>query len=227
MKTLVIFDIDGTLTNTNQVEGQCYVEAFNHTFGFEDRSQNWEDLNNVTDWGIAEEILFQKTGRHYTFDQIKPMIPRFVEGLREAFDRDPTQFSEVPGAIKFYHECLHIDQFVVGIATGSWEESGKIKLNSIGIDPYKVYYAHSNLYKSREQITNHVIQAAEKDHPGQLTKVVYFGDGIWDFRTCRNLNIDFIGIDVQENGKLQSIGAQIVYPNFLNQTALLEQILTD
>ena len=224
MKSLVIFDIDGTLADTNEVEGRCYIQAFNHTFGFDDKHQNWEVLQNVTDWGIAEEILFNKTGLNYSLEQISKMIPKFVKLLWEEYDRDIGQFSEVPGAYQFYHQVLQDDRFVVGIATGSWEDSGRMKLQSVNIDPSDVYFAHSNLFKSRENITRYVIDAAQKDHKEEFQKVVYFGDGVWDFKTCRNLGIDFIGIDVNGNGKLKKLGTKHVFNNYLDKEKLISII---
>ncbi|MGB0840605.1 MAG: hypothetical protein ACPGXL_10715, partial [Chitinophagales bacterium] len=53
----VIFDIDGTLADTKTVEDKCFIAAFYQTFGIDLSHQKWEDLKNVTDWGITEEII--------------------------------------------------------------------------------------------------------------------------------------------------------------------------
>ncbi len=48
---LVIFDIDGTLTDTNAVDGECYAAAFEREFG---RPVDWRNLTHRTDSGIAQ-----------------------------------------------------------------------------------------------------------------------------------------------------------------------------
>ncbi len=47
----VIFDIDGTLTDTKAVDDKCFIKAFDQTFGIDISNQKWEDLQHVTDWG--------------------------------------------------------------------------------------------------------------------------------------------------------------------------------
>ena len=51
---------------------------------------------------------------------------------------------------------------VLGIATGSWEESAKLKLEAIGIELGGICFSNSDYHKSREAITKYVI--------GQLTR---------------------------------------------------------
>ena len=40
--TLVLFDIDGTLTATSAVDAQCYAAAFYRTFGFPLPTTDWD-----------------------------------------------------------------------------------------------------------------------------------------------------------------------------------------
>ncbi|MBI3191378.1 MAG: hypothetical protein HYZ36_01850 [Pedosphaera parvula] len=48
---LVIFDIDGTLTETNAVDADCYVRALAEVFGFADVDTDWSTYPHVTDSG--------------------------------------------------------------------------------------------------------------------------------------------------------------------------------
>jgi len=63
---LIIFDIDGTLTNTKEVDDKCFINAFEKTFQLNIKDQIWADLKNVTDWGITEEIIYQRLKRKPT-----------------------------------------------------------------------------------------------------------------------------------------------------------------
>ena len=53
---------------------------------------------------------------------------------------------------------------------------------------------------------------------------VGLGDGVWDYKTCRNLGIRFIGIDVLQDGKLAAIGAEAVFKDFCNKNKILDII---
>lgn len=52
--TAIVFDIDGTLTNTRKVDDKCFIKAFKNTFEIDISNQNWSEFTNVTDWGITE-----------------------------------------------------------------------------------------------------------------------------------------------------------------------------
>jgi beta-phosphoglucomutase-like phosphatase (HAD superfamily) len=53
----IIFDIDGTLADTKAVDDKCFIQAFMETFQIDLQHQNWAALENVTDWGITEEVI--------------------------------------------------------------------------------------------------------------------------------------------------------------------------
>jgi beta-phosphoglucomutase-like phosphatase (HAD superfamily) len=56
---LVIYDIDGTLTDTNNVDELCYVQAVREVLKIPDVDSDWNHYRNVTDQGVAEEIIEQ------------------------------------------------------------------------------------------------------------------------------------------------------------------------
>jgi len=53
---LVVFDIDGTLTDTNKVDGVCYWQAVREVLGLAQEQPDWSGFRHVTDVGIAAEI---------------------------------------------------------------------------------------------------------------------------------------------------------------------------
>jgi len=110
----------------------------------------------------------------------------------------------------------------VGIATGAWEESAKLKLKMIGIDTQGIAFSNSSRFISREDITKDVIQQLTTNPIND--KIIYFGDGEWDYHTCIKLNIRFIGIDINNNGKLKKLGAKIVFNNFTKRDEIVKNI---
>ena len=48
---LVVFDIDGTLTNTNLEDGECYWRALCEVLGFSSEQPQWSEFRHVTDVG--------------------------------------------------------------------------------------------------------------------------------------------------------------------------------
>lgn len=220
----IIFDIDGTLTNTMPVEDKCFFKAFELTFGLDITDQDWADYRNVTDWGITEEIMQKNFNRLPGDMEYNALKDTFLTLLKAEKSKDDTQFSEVPGAREFLGRLDTRPGYALGFATGSWSQSARIKLDTIGIDANQYAFSNSDHYKSREDITLHTIEQLKQRTGNSPDQIVYFGDGIWDFKTCQNLGIGFIGIDANGNNKLKSLGAEVVFNNYLDQEAVLNAI---
>ena len=52
---LVMFDIDGTLTQTCAVDAACYVEAVMEVTGLRAISTDWASYRHTTDSGILDD----------------------------------------------------------------------------------------------------------------------------------------------------------------------------
>lgn len=221
----VIFDIDGTLANTKKVEDKCFMKAFEQTFQIDIWNQKWENLKNVTDWGITEEIIHREWNRKPRKNEYELMISNFVTNLNEERIKDKLQFSEISGARDFFYELKEIDQFKLGIATGSWEKSAKLKLETIEIELDEICFSNSDYYKSREAITKDVIEQLIRKNSKTPEQIIYFGDGEWDFKTCQNLGIEFIGIDVDNDHKLKRLGAKNVFTDYSNKKQIMNKLI--
>lgn len=211
---LIIFDIDGTLTDTKQVDDACFMQAFENIFGINIQNQKWENLKNITDWGITEEIILQRENRIPSKNEYRKIKNNFIDLISEKRKIAPELFQEIKGASSFFNQLKKRNDIALGIATGGWEETALIKLNAIGISINDYPFSNSNYFKTREEITLNCIRQAEKKYQHRFEDIIYFGDGKWDYLTCKKLGIQFIGIDNVGNGKLKSWGSKIVFQDF-------------
>jgi phosphoglycolate phosphatase-like HAD superfamily hydrolase len=217
----VIFDIDGTLANTKTVDDQCFIKSFMDTFEIDITNEKWEELQNVTDWGMTEEILIREVKRNPTNDDYRRMKTNMLSNLANEKIRDQSQFNEVLGARNFFYELKEKKEFELGIATGAWEQSAKFKLDSIGIELNSICFSNSDHHKRREDITRDVINQLKNRTNTSPDQIIYFGDGAWDYKTCKNLGIDFIGIDIKGSGDLGRIGAKTVFRDFSDNVSIM------
>src|SRR5689334_12282969 len=97
MTRLLIFDIDGTLTASNHLDTECYVQAMSEHLGVAIDS-DWSRYRHVTDSGIASE-LFQIHGRAAT--EVILVRERFVELIEQALRTKPELCQQVHGASEF------------------------------------------------------------------------------------------------------------------------------
>ena len=61
---LAIFDIDGTLTNTNSVDDGCFVKALADSHAISGINTNWATYTHTTDSGITQQVFQERFGRN-------------------------------------------------------------------------------------------------------------------------------------------------------------------
>jgi beta-phosphoglucomutase-like phosphatase (HAD superfamily) len=133
LRKLVIFDIDGTLTESVAVDEACFVQAFRDVLGIERINTNWLEYSFQTDSGLALEICRIHLGRDPIAEELSRLQSRFIQLLRAAVDRTGNSIQEVAGASTYLHRLSAHPGWRVAIATGGWRESARFKLASAGL----------------------------------------------------------------------------------------------
>ncbi|MFN2393767.1 MAG: HAD family hydrolase, partial [Pyrinomonadaceae bacterium] len=192
---LAIFDIDGTLTETNEVDDKCFVKAFAASHQITDIETDWTKYTHVTDSGLVLEIFNQRLGRAPDEEDFLTFKNCFIKNLNEYTSKDETLFAEVSNA-KAMLEKLKLEKgWAIALATGCFYGSAKLKLEKAKIDIKDFPIGTADDAVSREEILQIAIEKSLKKYGlAKFEKVVSIGDGVWDVRTAKNLNLDFIGI---------------------------------
>jgi phosphoglycolate phosphatase-like HAD superfamily hydrolase len=217
---LVIFDVDGTLTDTVTVDAHCFLRAFADVCGFAAVDPNWSRYHNATDAGIYHEVFEARMGRAPSLNETIKFRDYLVELFRVAARAAP--FAAVAGAPQLLAQ-LHISEaYRVALATGCWRESARVKMASARME-YDAYpSASADDAPEREAIMQLAVERAAERY-GCLDDAVYVGDGLWDARACRVLGIPFIGIGKAASAaKLHAEGAIEVLPDFSDSDRLLQ-----
>lgn len=188
---LIIFDVDGTLTDTMAVDARCFLRTFVEVCNFADVDPDWSRYKNATDAGIFHEIFLSRNGRPPSEIETTRFRDHLVRLFRCAAAE--ARFSAIAGAPQLLARLDQSGQYKVALATGCWRESARVKMASAGMD-YDVYpSASADDAPDRESIMQLVVERAAARYRG-LEDSVYVGDGVWDARACRALGIPFIGI---------------------------------
>jgi phosphoglycolate phosphatase-like HAD superfamily hydrolase len=95
---LVMFDVDGTLTETMKVDEQCFVRSFKDVFGLVDIDTDWSHYSRPTDSGIFHDVFTSRIGRSPTAQEVSQFRQRFIQLLAAASSQSP--FAPVAGADK-------------------------------------------------------------------------------------------------------------------------------
>ncbi len=218
--TLVMFDIDGTLTLTDGIDGECYVQALADVFGFEGIDADWSNYTHTTDSGILAELCHSRIGRSPSDHEATGFKTRFVELLADAAGK--CSFDPVAGAPKFLANLVAKAEFRVSLATGAWRDSARLKMASAGLcfDDYPSATADDAV--ERAAIMEISLQRAVALNKRNFASVVYVGDGVWDARACRALGMPFIGIGADDQAeRLRGEGAVVTFPDLSDSDAFV------
>lgn len=220
---LAIFDIDGTLTNTNSVDDQCFVKALAEAHAITNIITDWASYPHTTDSGIMAQVFQEKFGRDPRETELGKFKNSFVNLLDEQYKSNSSGFDEIAGAAIALERLKREPDWVVAVATGCWRASALLKLSAakIDIDGIPAAYAEDGL--SREAILESAVsQSLERYAQTSFEKIVSIGDGLWDVRTARRLGFDFLGVGSgQAAAMLHNAGAKHVVEDFADYDKLI------
>ena len=145
----VIFDIDGTLIQSANVDDELYRQSVIELLGPVRFRPSLSDYRRVTDSGVLMEVLEDNDLRDIP-DPTEPIQARFVE-LLEDYVAQHGPFAEIPGAKEFIEAHRQSERHAVAIATGGWRLSALLKLQSAGFDVGGVPIATSDDHHDRHR----------------------------------------------------------------------------
>ena len=187
---LVVFDIDGTLVDSLEINCRLYVEAVESVLGVQ-VDDDWSRYTHVTDSGILNEIM-DEAGGHFDRPLATARIrEEFVRVVSDHIGREG-QMPEIAGARAFVERLMSHPGASVAVATGGWRETAELKLRGIGLDPGELCLATSSDAVSRVEIMR--IAADKALRGGRATRTTYFGDRPWDLRATRELGYGFVAV---------------------------------
>jgi phosphoglycolate phosphatase-like HAD superfamily hydrolase len=190
---LVLFDLDGTLVHSQSVDSEIYVRSLGEVFGFADVDSDWSGYRHTTDSGILQETFQLRLGRAPTVREVSAFRAHFVAGITAAAAQAP--FREIPGAGQALRHIGAAQFYHIGLATGGWSQSARCKMSSAGLCYDAFPSASADDAIARTAIMQLAIARSLKHVRGRrFDTMVYVGDGIWDARACRELEIPFVGI---------------------------------
>lgn len=223
---LVMFDIDGTLTESNALDDESYLQALSEVFGFSEVSSDWTSYSHVTDACILREVCQHKLGRIPSLAEVEAFQKRFLELLTEGAAANDG-IKAIPGALKMLSHLLESPDYAVAYAGGAWTTSALFKLQSAYLPIKNIPYAFSDDDESREGITAIALTRAKEYYGQSFQSIVYIGDGIWDIRSARKSGYAFIGIASGDQAEeLFLAGATHVFSSYNDCESFLEALAT-
>jgi FMN phosphatase YigB (HAD superfamily) len=204
----VIFDIDGTLLDSNSVDDELYLAAVQRVLGTVRIRGSWSAYAQVTDSGMLSEIM-RDNGIRLESWIVETIRNEFVEDLRRHIEQNGP-FVQIPGARQFVNELEAATEQACAYATGGWSASARLKLESAGFPVQGVPLAACDDMPDRRQIMREALAALGSE----FETVTYYGDGEWDRDAARSLGWHFMPVGIRLGGltRYQTNGALTEQP---------------
>ncbi len=213
----LIFDIDGTLTDTTGLDDRFFLEAVAAVTGTPPVVDSWEVFSEVTDSALARALLARDGIRAMGEAGIMEVRRTFIARWKTAVANGEAPVVPVPGAREVFEEALARRDLCVAIATGGWGPTALLKLAAAGFAVDERIVASADDAEQRAVIlrTASSLAAAVRGVPG-FSGVIVIGDGVWDARDAHAVGAGFVGIaaDPVRALRLRAEGAVAVVPDF-------------
>ena len=221
---LVVFDVDGTLTDTNAMDAEW--QAAREVLRLPPNHSRWlDEVEHYTDLGIASQYCKAAFGRDMMASEIDLFKRRIVAYLDAALLANAECIRAIPGAADVLAAIGSRSDFCAAIATGCFLASAEFKLRKAGLFDGSISMAGCDDAPSREAIMLNAARKAGAKHGCQFSAITYVGEGIWDIRAARNLGWGFIGIASGDGAEqLRRAVASTVLRSFEPVTKFLDEV---
>lgn len=191
-----IFDIDGTLVESFGFDDACYISAIREVLGEVHIHDDWNKYINVTDTGSLRQIM--EENKIQEKEQIKEVRTIFGELIRQ-YLQNGGKCCPKEGAIHLIDKLLTLDDYEIGLATGGWEHTAKMKLQHAGFNLKNLVLTSSDDGDERVTIMKKCLFALGNC----FHRIIYVGDAQWDMQATQELGWHFIGVGARLKGQCE------------------------
>jgi phosphoglycolate phosphatase-like HAD superfamily hydrolase len=222
---LVMFDMDGTLTDAFAIEENCYVLAIEQALGLPGVKTEWETYTHTTAAFCLDEIVRRARGHPPTAAESSAVQARMAGLMADITRRTGRCTREIPGAAACLRE-LQRRGYAVAIASGDWEATARLKFSTAGIPFDGLPAAFCDVAHPRTDIMRAALARAAAHYGcSRFDRVTYVGDAGWDVRACRALGWPLVGVEAGKfSARLPELGVTHVIPDYLDLAAFLTAI---
>ena len=221
MLKLAIFDIDGTLTATNDVDSEGFLDSVSGLLGDAAISTDWKSYPEVTDQSLFEHCCRERLGRIPTPHEIRRAQEALVAYFETVFAVSPDAFAAIRGAPQLVRALEERPDWLLVLATGAWECSAQFKLRAVGLGHLPRVACDSA--PTRAEIIQKAIELGSRS--GRFERIVLVGDAPWDLATAQKLHLPFVGVASGERRQvLIQQGASHVLTDFSDIDTAMEAL---
>lgn len=220
-KTVILWDIDGTLLLTGGAGAQAFNRVFEELYG---EPFIWKNINpdgRTDDW-IIDQLFLSHFKRTPSGKERAKVIALYNDSMREAL-RDSPNFRLMPSAMEVV-SALHADPGVhMGLATGNYKLAAHHKLKRGGLDSFFSFGGYGCDSAERLQLTQVALERAIHYVGGQPDALLLIGDTIHDISCGKAIGAKTVAVCTGSTPRavLEAAGADRVLDDL---TGLIETL---
>ena len=226
---LVLFDIDGTLLNSEGLGRASMQRALGEIFGSPGNPAYRYD--GKTDKQIVRDVMRLEghTDEHID-SRMDSLILLYLEGLRVGAKSGTFNVRPHVGVVELLDALEACEDVVLGLLTGNVEAGAKVKLTAAGIDPNRFRVnAYGSDHEHRPQLPAIAQRRASEtlglDIAGE--RIVVIGDTPADIECGRSLGAKAIGVATGHYTveQLEAHNPYAAFPSLGDTAKLLDTIV--
>lgn len=192
MKTLLLWDIDGTLILSGGAGERALVTALESEFGIVGTLENIEVAGRTDPW-IARRVLAK-----FAVPDTAENITRYLDGYLEALPNELAnpQARTLPGVRDLLAAIARHGDFAQGLLTGNLRRGAEIKLRHHDLWAHFAFGAFADDSETRNDLGPHALRRAAAHHSVEFTadRVFVIGDTPHDISCGKVIGARTIGV---------------------------------
>ena len=222
---LAIFDIDGTLTNTNGVDSECFIKALAESHAITEINTNWAEYPHTCDSGITLHIFQEKFGRPPEETELRKFKSCFVNLLNGLLSSGRV-FLGRGGAGGALAARGGGGGRGGGRRSRRWGGPPRVGVESgEGMRGGRPRRVCGRWIVERRNPASRGGEIAGWYRQDSFDKIVSVGDAVWDVGAAARLKFAFLGVgDGESAARLRQAGARQVIENFIDYAQLVRRL---
>jgi phosphoglycolate phosphatase len=226
---LVLFDIDGTLLNSEGLGRASMQRALAEVFG--SPGSPLYRYDGKTDKQIVRDVMrLEGHSDEYIDARMESLILLYLEGLRTGAKSGKFNVRPLAGVVEVLDALESRKDVVLGLLTGNVEPGARVKLTAAGIDPNRFRVnAFGSDHEHRPQLPAIAQRRASETLGLDITgeRLVVIGDTPADIECGRSLGARAIGVASGHYTveQLEAHDPYAVFPSLANTEQVVETIL--
>jgi phosphoglycolate phosphatase-like HAD superfamily hydrolase len=222
VKTLILWDIDGTLISGGGAGERALVRALHDEFGIIGTLDDIELAGRTDPW-IARRVL-AKFQLPDTADNISRYLEGYLRALRSEIPNPEAR--TLPGIREVLSALRDRPGVAQGLLTGNLRRGAEIKLSHLDIWVHFSFGAFADDSETRNELGPHAVRRAQEHHSVEFAadRVFVIGDTPHDIACGKIIGASTIGVATGRFSvdELRACEPLAVFPDLSDTAALLE-----